>query len=253
MVWTCGLSTRLSQRHPKFMSQLNEDALFRAYHWVTVAVFSLGAALLVTSLIAPQLPLQLIRAVFPDEPAGVATLLRISPQVLLMLYGALMLLVAAFLVLAGRSVTMEDESVSTLSNGSLSLRFLALLSFSITFISVRAIVALSGIVGPKSSGTAGGLPVIEISVPGFEVDHFFIGFLILVIVGYRVLFQNGYSEKRMAILYGAGLGIFVDEIGLLLTEGDYFTVSTYVFATIFATAFLFGIYWDLRTKNQQQR
>lgn len=47
-------------------------------------------------------------------------------------------------------------------------------------------------------------------------------------------FHDNYSEKRMAILSGVGLGLFIDEIGLILTEGAYFTTSTYVFATVFA-------------------
>lgn len=226
------------------------DSLIDYYRILTVIVFSIGSALLITSIIDPQLPIQIISTFLPQEPSQDAQLLQISQQALLILYGLLVVLVSIFMRFLEHYFMKTEGPVFRIPDEPLSLKFITLISFSATFIGVRLLVTLSGIIGEGKSGLAGFIPVNELWLAGYHIHHFFLGFVILSIVGWITLFWKDYSKKIVAVLYGAGLGIFVDEIGMLLTEGNYFTVSTYVFATILAVAFLIGIYWELKTYQE---
>ena len=47
-----------------------------------------------------------------------------------------------------------------------------------------------------------------------------------------ILANNKISREKQAILYGAGLGLLMDEIGLLLTWGDYYSGLTWLLSLI---------------------
>jgi hypothetical protein len=56
---------------------------------------------------------------------------------------------------------------------------------------------------------------------------------LLAIGGWLGISYNGRETDRVAaILYGAGGGLIVDEVGLLLTFGNYWTGLTYTFLII---------------------
>ncbi|MFB6175186.1 MAG: hypothetical protein ABEJ87_04375 [Candidatus Nanohalobium sp.] len=234
--------------------EIEEQTLRRlssVYRGLIALIFSVGFALAFTSLIDPSLPINIISFFFPDEPNEIAGLLRISPQILLILYGTLTVFIAFLMYLLENYISLSTPPKKLL-NSSLTLRLITIISFTTTFIAVRAIVAISGVVGPGTTGSAGGLPVIQIALPGFRVHHYIFGVLILIYTTYRMLFHENYSEKLMATLYGVGLGLFIDEIGLILSQGKYFTLSTYIFATLFATLFLTGLYIDIKTHRKQE-
>ena len=69
----------------------------------------------------------------------------------------------------------------------------------------------------------------------------------LVIGGWLgISYQNERSDRLAAVLFGAGGGLVGDEVGLLLTLGDYWTEITYTFiilaSSIAGVAILFSIY-----------
>jgi hypothetical protein len=52
------------------------------------------------------------------------------------------------------------------------------------------------------------------------------------------------------------MGFFTDEIGLLLTEGDYWTTKTYIFGTLFILvllSLLLHTYIKVHREHLQQR
>lgn len=55
----------------------------------------------------------------------------------------------------------------------------------------------------------------------------------------RVSFQ-----ASSAMLYGGGLGLLIDEVGLLLTWGNYFAKQSYVFGVIVIVIFLSIILYE---------
>jgi FtsH-binding integral membrane protein len=69
---------------------------------------------------------------------------------------------------------------------------------------------------------------------GFHIHHFWYGIILLAVGGWLGI---SYDDERIvrlaAVLYGAGGGLIGDEVGLLLTFGNYTTGITYTIVVIF--------------------
>jgi len=71
---------------------------------------------------------------------------------------------------------------------------------------------------------------------GYHIHHFWYGIAMLAIGGWLgISYQSERIDRLAAILFGAGGGIIGDEIGLLLTLGNYWTEITYTFVIVFLT------------------
>jgi hypothetical protein len=74
---------------------------------------------------------------------------------------------------------------------------------------------------------------------GIHIHHFWYGIALLAVGGWLgISFNDKDTDRLAAILYGAGGGLIVDEVGLLLTFGNYWTSLTYTFFIAFL-AFIF--------------
>jgi len=70
---------------------------------------------------------------------------------------------------------------------------------------------------------------------GYHVHHFYIGILLIGIAGWKAIVGSSrLTRKHIAMIYGAGLGLFMDEIRLLLTWGDYFSSLSYLLSLLLA-------------------
>jgi len=99
---------------------------------------------------------------------------------------------------------------------------LALFSFIASFAIARIFSALN--------------PNVVLTGRGFHIHHFWYGLALLAIGGWLgISYDNERINRLAAILFGAGGGLIVDEAGLLLTFGDYWTGITYTFVIIFLT------------------
>jgi hypothetical protein len=117
----------------------------------------------------------------------------------------------------------------------LELQFIITLSFLITFTVSRAIVVFSG----ESK------PSLELWIGNYHIHHFFIGILLLAISGWIGLVGNQKKYKyTSSALYGGGLGLLIDEIGLLITWGNYWAKQSYVFGVIVIVIFLSIILYE---------
>jgi len=117
----------------------------------------------------------------------------------------------------------------------LELQFIITISFLIAFTASRAIVVLSG----ESK------PSLELWIGNYHIHHFFLGILLLSLSGWMGLVGNQKKYKySSAILYGGGLGLLIDEIGLLLTWGNYWAKQSYVFGVIVIFIFLSIILYE---------
>ncbi|MCE8422958.1 MAG: hypothetical protein J5U17_09705 [Candidatus Methanoperedens sp.] len=117
----------------------------------------------------------------------------------------------------------------------LELQFIVTITFLITFTVSRALIVMAG----ESK------PSLELWIGNYHIHHFFIGILLLSISGWITLI--GYRKKYKvisAILYGGGLGLLIDEIGLLLTWGNYWAKQSYVFGVIVVFIFLSIILYE---------
>jgi hypothetical protein len=67
-------------------------------------------------------------------------------------------------------------------------------------------------------------------VQGFHIHHFWYGLALLTIGGWLgINYRNDQTERIAAIIFGVGGGLISDEIGLLVTFGDYYSELTYTF------------------------
>jgi hypothetical protein len=90
----------------------------------------------------------------------------------------------------------------------------ALLSFAVSFVAARTFTTF--------------FPSTVLVSGSIHIHHFWFGLVFLAAGGWLGISYNGKDADRIAaILYGAGGGLIVDEIGLLLTFGDYWTMLTF--------------------------
>lgn len=73
-------------------------------------------------------------------------------------------------------------------------------------------------------------PSTVLVIQGVHVHHFWYGLAMLVVGGWLgINYRDDYIERLAAIIFGVGGGLVGDEIGLLLTFGDYYSELTYTF------------------------
>jgi hypothetical protein len=67
-------------------------------------------------------------------------------------------------------------------------------------------------------------------VQGFHFHHFWFGLALLTIGGWLgINYRDDQTDRIAAIIFGVGGGLIGDEIGLLVTFGDYYSGITYTF------------------------
>ncbi len=97
-----------------------------------------------------------------------------------------------------------------------SLSFLATLAFTAGFFGARAFHTF--------------FPQTEVFIAGIHFHHFWYGLFMMTLAGWLGIAYNGERRNRVyAVVFGLGLGFVGDEIGLLLTLGDYYTTLTFDF------------------------
>jgi hypothetical protein len=73
-------------------------------------------------------------------------------------------------------------------------------------------------------------PSTTLVIQEIHVHHFWYGLALLTIGGWLgINYRDDHIERLAAIVFGVGGGLVGDEIGLLLTFGDYYSELTYTF------------------------
>ena len=96
------------------------------------------------------------------------------------------------------------------------LSFLALLSFTVAFFAARIFTTIN----PDTVVVSGGI----------HFHHFWYGLAMVVTAGWLGIASSHPAWRRVyAVVFGFGGGLIGDEVGLLLTFGNYHSQLTYVF------------------------
>ena len=96
------------------------------------------------------------------------------------------------------------------------LSFIILVFFLVSFVVARVFTAF--------------FPSAVLVVQGFHVHHFWYGLALLTIGGWLgINYRDDHTERIAAIIFGVGGGLVGDEVGLLLTFGNYYSELTYTF------------------------
>ena len=87
-------------------------------------------------------------------------------------------------------------------------------------------------------------PSTVLMVQGFHIHHFWYGLALLTIGGWLgINYRDDQTERIAAIIFGVGGGLIGDEIGLLVTFGDYYSGITYTFViSLLAFAFIVTLF-----------
>jgi len=83
-------------------------------------------------------------------------------------------------------------------------------------------------------------PSTVLVVQGYHIHHFWYGLALLAIGGWLgINYRDDHTERIAAIIFGVGGGLVGDEIGLLVTFGNYYSELTYTFViSLLAFAFM---------------
>ena len=138
-----------------------------------------------------------------------------------------------------------------------SIPFIISSSYLLSFLFIRLAVMIAGSAGSAASTAAktGDLNFYigsNIILFGYHIHHLYIGIALIALAGWFSITRTGFVERRdNALIYGIGLGLFMDEIGLLLSWGDYWHSTTYLLSLLLGGIFLniifFPDFWkDLR-------
>jgi hypothetical protein len=97
---------------------------------------------------------------------------------------------------------------------------LALVSFALSFIVARVFTYLH--------------PDVVLVSGGIHIHHFWFGLALLAIGGWLgISYTHKEVDMLAAIIYGVGGGLIADEVGLLLTFGNYYSGLTWTFVLLF--------------------
>ncbi|MFO7814885.1 MAG: hypothetical protein R6V14_04010 [Halanaerobiales bacterium] len=141
------------------------------------------------------------------------------------------------------------------------LPFITGISYLLSFIFIRLTVLIAGSVKNETvmaikEGIINKNFYIgrNIIIYGYHIHHFYFGIFLMAVAGWLAIMGNKrFSKVKLAIMYGAGLGLFMDEIGMLLSEGDYFSPLSYLLG-IFLLGILINIiyfppFWNSVREN----
>ncbi len=97
-----------------------------------------------------------------------------------------------------------------------SLSFLATLAFTAGFFGARVFHTV--------------FPDVMVITGGIHFHHFWYGLIMMGIAGWLGIAENDLRYNRIyAVVFGLGAGFVGDEVGLLLTFGDYYSTLTFDF------------------------
>ena len=132
------------------------------------------------------------------------------------------------------------------------LPFIITVSYLLSFLTIRLLVTIAGSAqtgfakavreGPPGVNFYIGRNIILF---GYHIHHFYFGIILIAIAGWLSLVKN-YRKKninRLGVMYGIGLGLLMDEIGLLLTWGDYYSDLSYLLSIFLLGVFLSILYF----------
>jgi hypothetical protein len=118
--------------------------------------------------------------------------------------------------------SMEEQKEELRESTPSGLSFLALLSFVTSFVAARVFATLN----PSAVVVSGGI----------HFHHFWYGLILVIAAGFAGIIYGLPAYKRIYIVvFGLGTGLVGDEVGLLLTFGDYNSSLTFFFFVIVVT------------------
>lgn len=224
----------------------------RVLEVVLYVLLAAGATLLLSALLEPQWAVLFFLDHLPGLVMKTIGWLSVRPKTAIAIYGGTLTVGALglFAVIEYRADRGLDRYQRM--REPMRLRFLITLGFLAGFLGARAVVILGGLANTETAQFGLGL-VRQISILGYHIHHFFFGFVLLVLAGWAAILRPEISRRWVAFVYGLGVGIFVDEFGLLLTWGDYYARQSWFVAITFLSILVIAMVWAWGIAEEGER
>lgn len=129
--------------------------------------------------------------------------------------------------------------------------YLITLSYLLSFATIRTLVHLVGSINSPIAQTVKESSSLthfhigrNIILFGYHIHHFYFGIILIAVAGWMSITNSDkISNRSLAIIYGIGLGLLMDEIGLLLTWGSYTSSLSYLLGVLLLGIILNIIYF----------
>ncbi len=122
--------------------------------------------------------------------------------------------------------------------------FIITSSYLLSFLFIRIAVIIAGSVQSPASqaAKAGDLRFYvgtNVILFGYHIHHLTFGIILIALAGwFAIVGSRTFSRRDLALMYGIGMGLFMDEVGMLLSWGDYWSTTTYILSMLLAGIFL---------------
>ncbi len=214
------------------MSEIHHFLSYFTRHKLVKMCIICGATFIIAALIDAVFLLNVLN-IFTNDFIDAAMLLRMTYESTLMFIGYAIFLLG---MLSSTFSMLRDYKFKSNSK-KLQIQFIVLSTFVVSFFIARTFVVLL---------SADINPACQLWVKGYRVHHFLFGIGLLVIGGWLGHIHCG---RRLvtwiaAGLYGGGLGLVVDEFGLLLTFGDYWAIQSYIFFVLISLFLLVTLLFE---------
>ncbi len=214
------------------MSEIHHFLSYFTRHKLVKMCIISGATFIIAALIDAVFLLNVLN-IFTNDFIDAAMLLRMTYESTLMFIGYAIFLLG---MLSSTFSMLRDYKFKSNSK-KLQIQFIVLSTFVVSFFIARTFVVLL---------SADINPACQLWVKGYRVHHFLFGIGLLVIGGWLGHIHCG---RRLvtwiaAGLYGGGLGLVVDEFGLLLTFGDYWAIQSYIFFVLISLFLLVTLLFE---------
>jgi hypothetical protein len=112
---------------------------------------------------------------------------------------------------------------------------------------------VAGFFGARLFATLNPTAVVVDTHSGIHFHHFWYGLAMVTVAGWMgIALRNERLDRNLALIFGLGIGFIGDEVGLLLTFGDYsFKLASWFFAGAVAIIILVTLFWRFRKSIEE--
>ncbi len=112
---------------------------------------------------------------------------------------------------------------------------------------------VAGFFGARLFATLNPTVVVADIHSGIHFHHFWYGLAMVIVAGWTgIALRNERLDRNLALVFGLGTGFIGDEVGLLLTFGDYsFKLASWFFAGAIAIIILVTLFWRFRKSIEE--
>ena len=147
------------------------------------------------------------------------------------------------------NIKSSKDSCKDISEKDRTIPFIITTSYMLSFLFIRLAVIIAGSSqSPASMAAKSGELNFYIGTNvilfGYHIHHLTFGIILIALAGwFSIVGSSHFTRRDLALMYGIGLGLFMDEVGMLLSWGSYWSTTTYILSVLLAGIFLIIVFF----------